>query len=242
MVKEIQQEEANYEFDGQGFEELSFKRAGFGKQLKLLCGRTYKGFIWNPRILRTRIIQTIIMTILVMSLFFQLDDDEKGIGSKEGLIMFLSIQQVSGGLQSTLYPFIMERPVFLREYANKAYSPFPYFLSKTIIETPLQVLLPMALSIVCYWTTGLDHSPEQFLIFMLVLCMGTGCGTSMGFFIGCLFDSLSAALTLTNLFTILPIIFNGMVRSFDDLPIYLRWISYISVYRYECESLIYNEF
>jgi len=115
----------------------------------------------------------------------------------------------------------MERPVFLREYANKSYSAFPYFLSKTLIETPLQVLLPMALAIVCYWTTGLTRTIEQFFFFMLVLMMGTGCGTSMGFFIGCLFDNLSSALVLTNLFTILPIIFNGMVRDFNDLPVYL---------------------
>jgi len=70
MVKEIQEEERDYEFDPSGFEELSFKRAGFGKQLSLLSSRTYKGFIRNPRILRTRIIQTVIMSILVISLFF----------------------------------------------------------------------------------------------------------------------------------------------------------------------------
>lgn len=149
---------------------------------------------------------------------------------------------MSGGLQSTLYPFIVERPVFLREYANKAYSPFPYFMSKTIVELPLQVLMPMALAAMSYFATGLSQSADQFFFFMLVLMLGTACGTSMGFFIGCLFDSLSAALVLTNLFTTIPMIFNGMIRDFKDMPPYVGWISWISIYRYECESLTYNEF
>ena len=102
------EEERDFVFDPEGFSELVFNRAGFMKQLKLLCARTFKGFIRNPRILRTRIIQTIIMAILVMSLFWGLDDSTEGIRNKGGLIMFLSIQQVSGGLQSTLYPFIVE--------------------------------------------------------------------------------------------------------------------------------------
>ena len=40
----------------------------------------------------------------------------------------------------------------------------------------------------------------------------------------------------------LPIVFNGIVANLHDLPVYLRWITYLSVYRYECEALLYNEF
>ena len=91
---ELDQQEKEFEFDPGEFNELSFKRAGFSKQLVLLSQRAFKGFIRNPRILKTRILQTIIMAFLVCSLFWDLTDEDKALEfrNKGALIMFLSIQ------------------------------------------------------------------------------------------------------------------------------------------------------
>jgi hypothetical protein len=39
----------------------------------------------------------------------------------------------------------MERPVFLREQANKMYGVFPYYFAKMLIEIPALFLGPLAL-------------------------------------------------------------------------------------------------
>ncbi len=105
---DLEEEERVFDFVAADFNELNFTRAGFFKQLRLLSVRAFKGFIRNPRILKTRIIRTIVMAILVIGLIWDLKNDPEGVRNKGGLIMFLSVQQVSGGLQSTLYPFIVE--------------------------------------------------------------------------------------------------------------------------------------
>ena len=165
-----------------------------------------------------------------------------GIDNKVGAIMFISINQVSVGLYTTLYPFILERPIFLREYANKTYGWGPYFIAKSIIELPIQLILPTFFSLVVYFALGFNNSIDHFGFFLLVLMCAVSCGASMGFFLGCVFQTLQAAVQLNQLVVVLPIIFNGIIANLHDLPVYLRWITYLSVYRYECEALIYNEF
>ena len=90
--------------------------------------------------------------------------------------------------------------------------------------------MPVILSCVIYYFTFLEHTFTQFIIFTLVLVATASYGTSMGFLLGCVFDNLASAMQLVSLFTIIPIIYNGMVVSLKSSPWYLRWISYISSY------------
>jgi ABC-type multidrug transport system ATPase subunit len=92
IKRDLDEEEKDFTFDPGDFNELSFKRANFMKQLSLLSQRAFKGFIRNPRILRTRILQTVIMAFLVISLFWKLGDEtNEDFRNKGALIMFLSI-------------------------------------------------------------------------------------------------------------------------------------------------------
>lgn len=69
-------------------------------------------------------------------------EDTEGIEGKGGYSFFLSINQIMTALFSVLLTFLSERPVFLREYANKMYGIWPYFISKSLIEIPFQALIP----------------------------------------------------------------------------------------------------
>ena len=122
-------------------------------------------------------------------------DELRNVQTICGLFMFLVLNQTSGALYSTLYPFILERPVFLREYANKSYKALPYFLSKSLFDLPFQIIMPLCISVVIYFfTLHEQQSFEKFLIFILTLIATAGYGTSMGFLLGCIFDNLATAM------------------------------------------------
>jgi len=64
--------------------------------------------------------------------------DQEGVDGKAGYTFFLSINQIMTALYSVLLTFLSERPVFLREYANRMYGIWTYFVSKSIVEIPFQ--------------------------------------------------------------------------------------------------------
>jgi len=70
---------------------------------------------------------------------------------------------------SVLLLFIVERPVFLREYANKTYGTTTYFVSKTLIEIPFQFIFPVVFSAIIYFAVGMTVDFWRFVIFTIIL-------------------------------------------------------------------------
>ena len=61
-----------------------------------------------------------------------------------GCNFFLLVTTFVNWLFGSLLTFQLEREVFLREQANKMYSPSAYFLSKNLVELPGTLVAPMA--------------------------------------------------------------------------------------------------
>jgi ABC-type multidrug transport system permease subunit len=78
-----------------------------------------------------------------------------------------------GNIQGTILTFQPERPVFLREQANKMYSVGTYYLAKTLIETPVLLLSPMVFTLIVYFGIGLTVTGFQFGFFYLILVLVT---------------------------------------------------------------------
>jgi hypothetical protein len=87
--------------------------------------------------MKARFGQTLVISFLILAVYSGLDDTKKGINNKISGFFFMSISMTMNSLMSALMTFQGERPVFLREYANKSYKTLPYFLSKSIIEIPV---------------------------------------------------------------------------------------------------------
>lgn len=122
------------------------KKASFFKELGLLLRRTAKNLVRDPQSSRVRVIQTVVMAVLIILVFWDMGNDQQGIDGKAGFAFFISINQIMTALFSVLLMFLMERPVFLREYASKMYGIWTYFTSKSLIEIPFQFIFPFLLS------------------------------------------------------------------------------------------------
>ena len=214
----------------------------FCKELILLLARTGKNLIRNPQASRVRIMQTIIICILIILVYWDMGTDEDGINGKAGYSFFLSINQVMTALFSVLLTFLSERPVFLREYANKMYGIWPYFISKSIVEIPFQACIPLFVACVTYFAVGMTADADRFFLHALVLILDVFCATSFGFFVGCAVTNESAANSLVSLMMLPFILFGGFFVNLGDVYVWLRWIQYISPIRYSTEALIRIEF
>jgi hypothetical protein len=48
--------------------------------------------------------------------------------------------------------------VFLREQANKMYGVFPYFMAKTLMDTPMLLLTPVLALIITYFANEFERT------------------------------------------------------------------------------------
>lgn len=79
------------------------------------------------------------------------------------------MNQTMIGMMSILLVFIVERPVFLREYASHTYGVGAYFLAKSLVESPLQVVFLVVEATGVYFFIGLTVEVERYLVFVLVV-------------------------------------------------------------------------
>jgi len=56
--------------------------------------------------------------------------------------------------------FQTERPVFLREQANKMYDVLPYYVAKIMSELPSFIVPPMIFSLITFFGIGFTQSVE----------------------------------------------------------------------------------
>lgn len=98
-----------------------------------------------------------------------------------GSCFFICTDIAMENVMNTVLAFQGERPVFLREQANKMYGVTSYYLARIIIDTPIQVFLPFLFSIIIYFSIGLTITVEQFFTFYLALLILALCCSGIGY-------------------------------------------------------------
>jgi len=106
-----------------------------------------------------------------------------------GAIYFISINQFMGNFMNTILVFQNERPVFLREQANKMYGVFSYFVAKVTMDTPVLIIAPLIFSMITYWSLGMEYTFEQYAKFFLAVTMTCQAAASLGYLISSIFEN-----------------------------------------------------
>ena len=88
-------------------------------------------------------------------------------------------------LQGSLLLFLEERPVFLREQANKMYRPFVYFMAKNLADIPGTTISLIVFSCIFYFGCGYEY--DRFGAYFGLMWLHCMTMQSMGLFIGCIF-------------------------------------------------------
>jgi len=97
---------------------------------------------------------------------------------------------------ANLLTFQNERPLFLREQANKLYTVTAYFFGKTIIEIPLLFVIPIIPLLIVFWSFGFNNNFETFAKLYLMQVMLSIGASSIGYMISSLFTNVSSAVAV----------------------------------------------
>lgn len=216
-------------------------KVGWWQQFKAVLKRSVLANTREPMVLRTKVLQMIVISLLVGVIYLNQEMTQDGVDNINGAI-FLILTQISfSNTMGVVNAFCVELPIFLREHFNGMYRTDVYYLSKNVAEFPFTVVLPLLFLSIAYYMIGLYAPAENFFICFGILVLVSNAATSFGFMISCLAKDLNMALAIAAPMLIPLMLFGGLFINVDSIPVYFIWIRYISWFSYGNEALIVNQ-
>ncbi len=170
-----------------------------------------------------------------MLIFWKIGEDQTKTVEVASSLFFVCIAQLALYEFATVLEFQKERGVFIREHVSNMYGSAIYYASKLVLELPLLLFLPLLENAMTFY--GIGYRTDAFFKFYLVYLLTVQVGTSMGYFISCLFDNMISASQVTP-FAVMPsVLFAGFLVNVGQLRPWISWFQYISPTRYAFEAL-----
>jgi hypothetical protein len=113
------------------------------KQVEILFRRNLRDQSRRLNVMVISIIQTIIMAVLVGTVFLNIGHTQNSIVRREPVIFFCMINQGVFGALMVINSFPVERTLTLRERASGTYFASAYFTAKIIADTLIQLPVPI---------------------------------------------------------------------------------------------------
>jgi drug/metabolite transporter (DMT)-like permease len=139
--------------------------------------------------------------------------------------------------------FAAERRLFVKERANRYYSPVTYYSAKILFDLlPLRIIPPLILGLIMYPMIGLrEDSPIYLVKFLLVLVLFNLTSASVCLAISIVFVDASVASLMATLVMLFEMLFGGLLLNKTSLPTSMSWLTELSFFNAAFEAMIVNE-
>lgn len=219
--------------------------ASFGYQLLRCTQRAGILLVRNPKLTYFKLGILIFIALLMDILYFHINGDTgtSKMDDRNGSLFFIVNTMIYANLHSTIVNFPLIREVFLKEYRAKMYGVLAFFLAKNLADLLAEIVLSLVFGLSIYFIIGYNtNTPEKPVFFIILLILTHMSGTSLGLLAGCWFKRLDIALNMGSVVALPFYYFSGYIRSTKSIPISLKWIADISVFRWGFDGLILNEY
>eukprot|EP00186_Timspurckia_oligopyrenoides_P002085 CAMPEP_0182443060 /NCGR_PEP_ID=MMETSP1172-20130603/1902_1 /TAXON_ID=708627 /ORGANISM="Timspurckia oligopyrenoides, Strain CCMP3278" /LENGTH=731 /DNA_ID=CAMNT_0024638225 /DNA_START=114 /DNA_END=2309 /DNA_ORIENTATION=- len=186
--------------------------------------------------------QYFVVTMLVSIVWFQMNDLESSINDRIGLLFFAGVFWGFSSMFSALFTLPSERGVIAKDRASGSYAMSAYYLAKTTVELPIDLVYPLFFCIVVYWMTGLSSTFYKFIVFIIVIIADVLAAQSLGYFVSALVMDVKKAQVILTCLILGSMLVSGYYVNNNNIPDWVGWLRYVSFVQYAFMSLILNEF
>ncbi|EFA84973.1 ABC transporter G family protein [Heterostelium album PN500] len=209
-------------------------------QIHLTSLRAFKMLISNPVVVRVRIIKSIIMGLILGSLYYQLGSSQTDGNNRSGLIFFALLFVIFGGFGAITVLF-EQRAVFYVQKDGKYYRTFAFFLSLIFSELPISTLETVIFSTLVYWMCGLQGNAGKFIYFLLMVLASDLSSQSYFKMVSAFSANATIASVIAPAILAPMILFAGFMIARPSIPNWWIWLYWISPIHYSFEGLMTNE-
>ncbi|KAI8894815.1 P-loop containing nucleoside triphosphate hydrolase protein [Globomyces pollinis-pini] len=220
---------------------IRFSYASSLTQLQKVLGRSWKTLYRNPLIFISHVIISVSLGLFIGFLYLKVDSSLAGIQNRLGSIFFLQSLIAFSGL-SAISSLQADLVLFVRERSNGFYGFFPYFVSKVLFDLiPLRVLPSTIMCSIAYYLIGYSIDQTTFFKFLGIMVIFSANSGLFCLMIGCLIRDNATAILVASITTLFQMLFAGILINQVQIPITLRWIQYLSFFKYAYEACVVND-
>lgn len=216
-------------------------KATWCEQFRAVLWRSWLSVIKEPILIKVRLLQTVMVSLLIGVIFFGQRLDQDGVMNINGAIFIFLTNMTFQNVFAVISVFCAELPIFLREHRNGMYRTDIYFLCKTLAEWPIFIAVPLIFTFIAYPMVRLYPGVDHFFIAAGIVTLVANVATSFGYLISCASTSISMALSIGPPVIIPFLLFGGFFLNTASVPEYFKWFSYLSWFRYGNEALLINQ-
>lgn len=182
-----------------------------------------------------RLFAHVLVGLLIGALYYDIGNDGAKVLSNLGFLFFNMLFLMYTSMTITILSFPLELPVLLKENFNRWYSLKAYYLAITVSDIPFQAIFCVIYVTIVYFLTSQPTDTMRFSMFMGTCLLISFVAQSVGLVVGAAMN-VQNGVFLAPVMSVPFLLFSGFFVSFDAIPVYLRWITYLSYIRYGFEG------
>lgn len=219
------------------------KRSTFRRQIQVLTARTHKVTSRDPMGFSACIIEAVLMGVITGWIFYKLDGSQSGIRSRQGALY------TAAGLQGYLvmmyetFRLSIDIQLFDRERGEGVVDVIPFLLSRRFARFFLEDLpVPFIFGTIFYFMAGFNADAAQYFTFFVVIFLGQYISISFATLCIAFARSFAGASLIGNLSYTFQSLACGYFIQSNTIPVYVRWMKWITNVYYSFGALAANEF
>ncbi|GAW17660.1 hypothetical protein ANO14919_071200 [Xylariales sp. No.14919] len=213
----------------------------FAQQIRLCLWRGWLRLKGDPSITIGALIGNFIMSLIVGSVFYNLQPTTGSFYQRGALIFFACLLNAFASALEILTLYA-QRPIVEKHSRYALYHPAAEAVSSMLCDLPYKVINTIVFNTSLYFLTNLRREPGAFFFFLL-FSFFTVLGMSMIFrTIASSSRTLSQALVPAAILILDLVVFTGFIVPVDYMLSWCRWLNYVDPLAYAFESMMVNEF